>query len=476
MTQTISKSRLWLMLMLLCATEFMMVLDFSIVNVALSAIQQDLGFSQPNLQWLVSAYALAFGGFLLLGGKAADLFGRRRVLMLGLGLFTLASLVGGCAQSQSMLIVARSLQGLGAASVSPAALSILTIAFAEGEARNRALSIWGAVAAGGFAAGVLLGGILTDVLGWRSVMFINVPIGLLALVLIPLLLPESRERSVPQLDVLGAVTVTSGLVTLVYALQQASDAGWDSIQTLMLFAIALALLGAFAWIESFMRSPLIPLRVFRSRRLTGANLIGLLMAGAIAPSIFVLTLYMQQVLNYSALQTGLAFLPHGIAAIVAAAIATPTVDRFGTKNTLIGSMSLGVFGLLHLSWIPVRGEFVRDLLPGTALTGFSIVMVIVAVTIAATTGIEDREQGMVSGLLATAQEIGAALGLAIVIAVATDRTQMVMAQAGETAHTKSIALTAGFRAALSVSMGLAISGVLVAILVLQKTDCRKKTM
>ncbi len=453
-----------------------MVLDFSIINVALSAIQQDLGFSQPTLQWIVSAYALAFGGFLLLGGKTADLFGRRRILMMGLGLFTLASLVGGCAQSQLMLIVARSAQGLGAAIVSPAALSMLTTTFAEGAARNRALSIWGAIAAGGFAAGVLLGGILTDTLGWRSIMFINVPIGLLMLILIPLLLPESRERSAPKLDILGAVTVTAGLVTLVYVLQQASETGWGSFHPLILLGIALSWLGAFVWIESHVLSPLIPLSVFRSRRLTGTNLISLLMAGAIVPSIFVLTLYMQQVLNYSALQTGLAFLPHAIAAIVAAAIATPAVDRFGTKNTLIGSMSIGGVGLFHLSWIPVQGDFVRDLLPGTALTGFSIVMVIVAVTIVATTGIDDCEQGMVSGLLATAQEIGAALGLAIVIAVATDRTQIVMSRSVETADAHLMTLTAGFRAALGVSMGFSIAGLMVAVLVLQKTDCRTKNL
>ena len=475
MIQTIPKSRLRLTLLLLCAAQFMMVLDFSIVNVALPAMQRDLGFSQQNLQWIVSAYSLAFGGFLLLGGRAADLFGRRRVFMVGLGLFTIASLIGGLAQSQAILIIARAVQGLGAAIVSPAALSILTTTFAEGQERNRALSVWGAIAAGGFAAGVLLGGILTDTLSWRSVMFVNVPIGLLTLVLTPLLLPESRERAATQkIDLLGAVTVTSGLVALVYALEQASGAGWGSPQTLILFGIALALLTAFVWIEAHAQDPLVPLRVFRLRTLTGANLIGLLMSAAIGSTIFILTLYMQQVLNYSALQTGLAFLPHAIAAMIAAPIASYLATRFGTKTTFTGSMTLAAVGLLHLSRIPVQGNFVRDLLPGTVIIGFGIVMTLVAVTIAATAGISDSEQGMASGLLNTSQQIGAALGLAILVAVSTARTEAVIAElGGEAADAQRTALTAGFEAALIVGVGFAIAGVLVALFMIQEADCRK---
>jgi len=474
---TRSNSRRWLALLLLCTAQFMMVLDFSIVNVALSAMQQDLGFSQQNLQWVVSAYALAFGGFLLLGGRAADLFGRRRVFMIGLGLFTIASLVGGFAQTQWILIAARAVQGLGAAIVSPAALSILTTTFAEGQERNRALSVWGAIAAGGFAAGVLLGGILTDTLSWRSVMFVNVPIGLLTLILTPLLLSESRERSTTQqIDVLGAVTVTSGLVALVYALEQASGAGWGSARTLILFGIALALLAAFVWIESRAQDPLVPLRVFRRRTLTGANLIGLLMSAAIGSTIFILTLYMQQVLNYSALQTGLAFLPHAIAAMIAAPVASQLATQFGTKTTLTGSMTLAAVGLLHLSRIPMQGSFVRDLLPGTVIIGFGIVMTLVAVTIAATAGISDSEQGMASGLLNTSQQIGAALGLAILVAVSTARTEVVLASLGGAADAQRSALTAGFRAALVGSVGFAIAGLVVALWVVQEADCRKNKL
>ena len=470
MTQTKPNSQ-WLALILLCAAQFMMVLDFSIVTVALSAIQKDLGFLPQNLQWLITAYGLTCGGFLLLGGKAADLCGRRRVFIAGLGLFTLGSLCGSFAQAEWVLIAARAVQGLGAALFSPAALSILTTNFA-GRERNRALSIWGAAAASGFAAGVLLGGILTDTLGWRSVMFINVPLGVLTLVLTPFLLQESRVQSAPQIDWWGAATLTSGLMTLVLALQQANETGWGA-QTFILFSIALVLLTLFVWIEAHVRSPLIPLRVFRLRTLTGANLIGLLMDAAIVSTIFILTLYMQQVLNYTALQTGLAFLPHGIAAIVAAEIATSVVTRFGIKNILISSIALGVLGLQHLSRIPVQGDFIRDLLPGITITGFSSVLIQVAVTIAATAGIDDREQGMASGLLTTSQEIGAALGLAIIVAISTARTQAVMAQLVGATDVHKMALTAGFGAGLGATVWLAIVAVLVALFVIDEAECRK---
>jgi EmrB/QacA subfamily drug resistance transporter len=462
MTQTTPNSRSWLTLMLLCAAQFMMLLDFSIVNVALPSMQRDLGFSQQNLQWIVSAYSLAFGGFLLLSGKAADLFGRRRVLTIGLGVFTLASLIGGLAQSQAILIAARAVQGLGAAIVSPTALSMLTTTFAEGTMRNRALSVWGAIAAGGFAVGVLLGGILTDALSWRWVMFVNVPIGLLTIFLTPILLPEIPAQSTRQkIDLLGAVTVTSGLVTLVYGLEQASGSGWGSAQTLILLAIALVLLAAFVWIEAHAQDPLVPLRVFRLQTLIGANSI-----------VFSLTLYMQQVLNYSALQTGLAFLPQAIAAMVAAPISSHLATRFGTKMTLTGSMTLTAVGLLHLSRMPVQGIFVRDFLPGSVIIGFGMVMTLVAVTIAATSGIQDREQGLASGLLNTSQRIGAALGLALLSTVSTSRAAARLSQLEGVADAGRIASTAGFGSAAIGSVGFAIVGLLVAVFVVRETDCR----
>ncbi len=461
--------RRWFALVLLCATQFMVVLDFSIVNVALPSIQRDLGFSQPNLQWVISAYALTFGGFLLLGGRAADLFGRRRVLMAGLGLFSLASLVGGLAQLQWVLIGARAFQGLGGAIISPAALSILTTTFPEGSERNRALGIWGAMAAGGFAAGAILGGILTDGLSWRWVMFVNVPIGVAAIALSPILLQESLEQTATrQIDLAGAVTVTTGLVALVYALVQAPEVGWLSLPTLAYFGMAIALLTLFVAIESRSKAPLVPLRIFRQRSLMGANIVGMLMSAAAASMVFILTLYMQQVLGYSALQTGLGFLPHALAAIAAAPFGSRLATRFGVKVTMIVGISMILFGLLLLTQISVRGSFIRDLLPGTAIVGFGIVTSIIGVTIAATAGASDREQGLVSGVLNTAQQIGSAVGLAILVAVSTARTHTLMSLTANSPMAMQMALTGGFQAALAVGAAFAAVGVLVALFVVRQ--------
>ncbi len=466
---TTADSRRWLVLALLCASQFMVVLDFSIVNVALPAMQKDLGFSQQNLQWVISAYALTFGGFLLLGGRAADLFGRRRVFMAGLGLFVLASLVGGLAHEQWVLISARAFQGLGAAIVSPAALSILTTTFTEGQERNRALSIWGAIAAGGFAAGVLLGGILTDALSWRWVMFVNVPIGIAAVALSPALLSESRKQTATtQIDLAGAVTVTAGLVLLVYALVQAPSAGWVAVSTVLMLGGAIAFLALFIWVESRSPAPLVPLVIFRSSTLTGANLVGALLSAAVASMVFILTLYMQQVLGYSALQTGMAFLPHALAAMAAAPLASQLLTRIGVKSTMVSGMVASMVGLLLLTHIPVQGNFVRDLLPGTVLVGFGIVTGLVSVTIAATAGVADSEQGLASGLLNTAQQIGSAVGLAILVAVATARTQAIVASTGNSRAALQTATTGGFQAALAVGAGFAAIGIIVALLVIRE--------
>ena len=466
---TIADERRGLVLALLCASQFMVVLDFSIVNVALPAMQKDLGFSQQNLQWVISAYALTFGGFLLLGGRAADLFGRRRVFMAGLGLFVLASLVGGLAHLQWVLISARAFQGLGAAIVSPAALSILTTTFTEGQERNRALSIWGAIAAGGFAAGVLLGGILTDALSWRWVMFVNVPIGIAAVALSPVLLRESRKQTATaQIDLAGAVTVTAGLVLLVYALVQAPEAGWVAVSTVLMLGGAIAFLALFVWVESRSPAPLVPLVIFRSSTLTGANLVGALLSAAVASMVFILTLYMQQVLGYSALQTGMAFLPHALAAMAAAPLASQLLTRIGVKSTMVSGMVASMVGLLLLTHIPVQGNFVRDLLPGTVLVGFGIVTGLVSVTIAATAGVADSEQGLASGLLNTAQQIGSAVGLAILVAVATARTQAIVAITGNSRAALQTATTGGFQAALAVGAGFAAIGIIVALLVIRE--------
>jgi len=466
LAQTTPGSRRWLAMLLLCAAQFMVVLDFSIVNVALPSMQRDLGFSQQNLQWIVSAYALTFGGFLLLGGRAADLLGRRQVFMAGLGLFTLASLVGGLAQLQWVLISTRAFQGLGAALVSPAALSILTTTFREGSERNRALSIWGAVAAGGFATGVLLGGILTDWLNWRWVMFVNVPIGIAAVGFSPLVLSESREQTTTQqIDLAGAASVTAGLVLLVYALVQAPEIGWVSAATVLPFLGALALLALFVFIESRSPTPLVPLEIFCSSTLTGANLVGALLSAAVASMVFTLTLYMQQVLGYSALQTGLAFLPHALAAMIAAPLASQLVSRLGVKLTLVLGMVAVMVGLLLLTGISVQASFVRDLLPGTVIVGLGIVTGLVTVTIAATSGVSDRNQGLASGLLNTSDQIGSAIGLAILVAVATARTQAIAPSTGYS----PIATTGGFQAALGVGAGFAALGILVAVLMIRKS-------
>ncbi len=485
-------SQRWFTLALLCATEFMVVLDFSIVNVALTSIQKDLGFSQQNLQWVISAYGLTFGGFLLLGGHAADLFGRRRVFMIGLGLFVLASLVGGLAQFEWVLISARAFQGFGAAILSPAALSILTTTFSEGSERNRALGIWGAMAAGGFGAGAILGGILTDGLSWRWVMFVNIPIGCAALVLTPMLLNKSHEQIITQkIDIAGGVTATFGLIAFVYALVEAPDVGWFAIPTLAGFGIALALLSLFIIIEwrsltagavapspldlgiTSSAAPLLPLKIFRQRTLMAANVIGVLMNAAVVSMIFILTLYMQQVLQYSALQTGLAFLPHALAAIIAAPLASWLATRLGVKIPIIFGLLLLTLGLLLLAQIPVHGNFVWNLLPGTVIVGFGIVTCIVGVTIAATAGVRDSEQGLASGLLNTAQEVGAAIGLAILVAISTARTKVLLSVSDHSAVAMQTAITGGFQAALSVGAGFAAISIVVALAAIQQQQPNK---
>jgi len=474
MKKPVLDSRRWFALALLCTAQFMMILDFSIVNVALPSIQQALGFSQQNLQWVVSAYALTFGGFLLLGGRAADLFGRRRVFMAGLGLFSLASLVGGLAQFQWVLLSARIFQGLGAAIVSPAALSLLTTTFKEGAERNRALSVWGAISSGGFAAGVLLGGILTDGLSWRWVWFVDVPIGIVVFTLTPVLLSESRERTATRhIDLAGAVTVTAGLVALVYSLVNANKAGWGSFQTICTFAISLLLLAAFIIVESYSQTPLVPFRIFRLRTLTGANLIVFLMGAVVASMLFILTLYMQQVLDYSALKTGFAFLPHALAAIVAAPFGSRLSTRVGVKSTLIGGMILLTLGLLLLSQISTDGSFVGDLLLGTVIVGFGIVLSLVAGTIAATAGVSNSEQGLASGLFNTSQQVGAALGLAILVTASTARTNALVESPGDSPAALRTALTEGFQYALTIGISFPIAGVLVALLVICESECRR---
>src|SRR4051812_45971235 len=347
-----------LALALLAATQFVVVLDASIVNVALPSIGRDLEFSQDNLAWVVNAYTLVFGGFLLLGGRMADLLGRRRVFISGLVLFALASLAGGLAQSEAWLIAARAVQGLGAAILSPAALSIVTTVFTDGADRNKALGVWGAVAGSGGAAGVLLGGILTDTLGWQWVLFVNTPIGIAAALLAPRLLPESRDRDVAgAFDVAGAVTVTAGLSVLVYALVDATSAGWGSTQTVGLLAAAAALLVAFVVIELRSRHPLVPFRFFRSRTVTGSNAVGLLIGASLFSMFFFISLYMQQVLGYGPLKAGFAYLPLALTIMVAATLGSQVVTRVGFKPVLATGMAFVAVGLLWFSQVSTHGTY-----------------------------------------------------------------------------------------------------------------------
>jgi EmrB/QacA subfamily drug resistance transporter len=462
----------WLALALLAVTQFVIVLDASIVNVALPSIGRALHFSQDNLSWVVNAYTLTFGGFLLLGGRLADLLGRRRMFMGGLVLFSLASLVGGFAQSDVWLIAARAVQGLGAAIISPAALSLVTTMFAEGAERNKALGVWGAVAGSGGAAGVLLGGMLTQWAGWEWVLFVNVPIGLAVAALAPRLLPESRDTGRERaFDVAGAVSVTAGLALLVYALVDANNAGWTSTQTIGLGAIAIALLATFLVVESRTRHPLMPFAIFRLRTLRGANVVGLLIGMALFAMFFFLSLYLQQVLGYDALKAGFAYLPLALNIILSAGVASVLVTRVGFKPTLIAGLLLIAAGLVWLSQVSAPGgSYVGDVLFPSLLTAWGLGLAFVPVTIAAVTGTRPDEAGLASGLINTAQQVGGALGLAVLAAIANNRTDTVVA-AGE--RNPAVALTQGFQDAFLAGAGLAVLAALLATVLISSRDSRE---
>jgi EmrB/QacA subfamily drug resistance transporter len=463
----------WLALALLATAQFVIVLDASIVNVALPSIGKDLNFSQDNLSWVVNAYTLTFGGFLLLGGRLADLLGRRRMFIAGLTLFALASLVGGFAQSEMWLIIARGVQGLGAALVSPAALSIVTTTFKEGAERNTALGVWGAVAGSGGAAGVLLGGMLTEWAGWQWVLFVNVPIGLIAAFLAPRLLRESRdEDSMRHFDVAGAVTVTGGLAIGVYALVDANNAGWTSTQTLGLGAVSLALLAAFGVIESRSRKPLVPFSIFRLRTLRGSNVVGLLIGMSLFAMFFFISLYLQQVLGYSALKAGLAYLPLAIFIIISAGLASQLVTKIGFKPTLIVGLLFVTAGLGWFSQVSAPGgSYVGDVLFPSLLAAIGLGLSFVPVTIGAVTGTKPDEAGLASGLINTSQQVGGALGLAILSAIANSRTEHVLS-GGE--GNPLVALTEGFQMAFLVGAGFAALAAVLAAVLVSSRDSREQ--
>jgi len=460
--QTFPQDKKWLALALLALAQFVVVLDASIVNVALPSIGSDLDFRQDNLSWVVNGYTLFFGGFLLLGGRMADLIGRRRMFMAGLVLFALASLAGGLATSPGTLIAARAVQGLGAALLSPAALSLVTVMFSEGAERNKALGVWGAIAGSGGAAGVLLGGVLTEYAGWEWVLFVNVPIGIAAAMLATRLLPESRNAGARHFDVAGAVAVTTGLSLLVYTLVDANDAGWLSGQTLGLGAVALALLGAFVAIETRSAAPLVPFRIFRNRTITGTNVVGLLVAMALFSMFFFVSLYMQQVLGYDALKAGLAYLPLAGGIIVSAGIASGLVTKFGFKPILVTGLMLTAIGLVWFSQVEVGGSYVGDILFPSLIAAVGLGFAFVPMTIAAVSGVEPHEAGLASGLINTSQQVGGALGLAILAAIANSRTDELMTAAQGDPAALPNALTEGFQIAFIVGAAFAVVGAILA--------------
>ena len=461
-----STGRKWLALALLASVQFMVVLDIAVVNVALPSIQVDLGFSQENLQWVISAYALFFGGFLLLGGRAADLLGRRRIFLAGLVVFTIASLLAGLAWSETSLIAARALQGLGAAIISPAALSILMTTFSEGKERNTALGVWGAVGAFGAVAGVLLGGIFTDLLSWEWIFFVNVPVGALAFALTPRLLRESRDEHARSFDVPGAVLVTSGLVALVYAITQANDYGWGSLETVGLFSLAGALLAGFVAWEARASQPLMPFSIFRLQTLVGANVAGLILGTSLFAMFLMLTLYMQQVLGYSPLRTGVGYLAVAGTAIVWSAVAAQLVTRVGVKPVLVAGMTLMTAGLLYFTQVDVGGSYLTDLLPGFLLISIGMGFSFVPISIAALAGVKDSEAGLASGLINTSQQIGGALGIAALSAVATSTTDSAVASG----TALPIALTDGFEAAFIGGAIVAALGVVASLVLIRGRD------
>jgi EmrB/QacA subfamily drug resistance transporter len=465
--------RRWIGLALLCVAQFMVILDASIVNVALPSIGKALSFSQQNLPWVVNAYVLTFGGFLLLGGRAADLLGRRSVFQAGLVLFALASLAGGFAANEGQLIAARAVQGLGAAILSPAALSIVTVTFRDGAERNKALGVWGAVAGSGGAVGVLLGGLLTDTLGWEWVLWVNVPIGLAAFALAPMLVADSRsEAATRAFDAAGAITVTAGLSALVYALVDANDAGWGSLQTVGMLSLAATLIAAFVVIELRSASPLVPFRIFRLRTLTGANAVGLLIGASLFSMFFFISLYMQQVLGFSPIKSGFSYLPLALTIIASAGVASQLVTRIGFKPVLVTGLVFVAAGLLWFSQVSVDGAYVTDVLGPSLLAAIGLGLSFVPVTIAAVSGVAKREAGLASGLINTSQQIGGALGLAVLATIANSRTDAVMATARGNPAELPRALTEGFQSAFFAGAGFAILGIAAALVLIRSRDSR----
>jgi len=455
----------WKALTIVCAAFFMTVLDVSIVNVALPSIGRALHFSEDSLQWVITAYAITFGGFLLLGGRAADFLGRRRIFLVGVIIFTAASFMCGLSWSEGVLIASRAVQGFGAALITPAALSIITTAFSEGAERNKALGIWGAIGGSGAAVGVLAGGILTKYAGWEWIFFVNVPVGVLAFALATRYVHESKAQRVPTPDWAGAVTVTSGLALLVYAVSNAPAHGWGSTWTVSRLIGAVVLLGAFLVIEARAKDPLMPFHIFRVRTVAGANVAGLLLGAMVFANFFILTLYVQNVLGWSALRTGVTFIATAGSAILWAGVAQALTTRIGAKIVMAIGFAAMVVAMILYTRVPVNGTFVSDLLPAYLLMGFGLPFAFVPVSIAALAGVEAEESGLASGLINTAQQIGGAVGVAVASSIAISHFNHLVSS-GKPAP---LALTSGYQWAFWVMAGLGIAG-LIASVVLIRSD------
>jgi EmrB/QacA subfamily drug resistance transporter len=453
-------------LAVVAVAQFMVVLDATVVNVALPTIKRAVGFSEQDLSWVLNAYTLVFGGFLLLGGRLADRRGRRRLFVTGIALFSAASLACGLSQSEATLLVARGVQGLGGALVSPAALSIILTTFAEGSERNRALAVWGAIAGAGGAVGLLLGGVIVQLLSWRWVFFINVPIGAVVLALTPRIVPESRSESAAttRYDAQGAVAITLGTIALVFTLIKADSWGWTSGRTLAGFAISIVLIAAFIVIERRQRDPLMPLRIFSNRSLAASDTTMFLVAAALFGMFYFCTLYLQQVLGFSALKTGVAYLPLTITIVGAAALASRFVDRFTPKPVLVAGLVVAAAGFVMLTRIVGHGDYASRVLPAMVALGVGAGMSFVAITIAATSGVEPGDSGLASGLLNTTQQVGGALGLAILSSVSTTRVTSAL----HGGLPLRLALTHGFKGAFIVAAALCVVGVAVALALLPR--------
>lgn len=452
--------RRWQALALVCVAFFMTVLDVSIVNVALPSIGRSLHFSSTGLQWVITAYAITFGGFLLLGGRAGDILGRKRMFLIGLVIFSAASLVCGLAGSTGVLIAARAVQGFGAAIVSPSTLSIITTTFKEGPERNKALGIWGAMGGGGAAAGVLFGGILVKYLGWEWIFFVNVPVGALVLALTPGIVRESRAPDIGRdFDAIGASSVTAGLALLVYAISKAPVDGWGDATTIVLLIAAAALIVFFVFWETRVENPLMPLSIFRIRTLAGANTVGALLGASIFADFFLLTLYVQNVLGYSPLKTGITFLATAGTVVLVAGLAQWLCTKIGPKPVMVTGLLLNTGALIWYAQIPVDGTYAHDLLGGYLMFGFGIAFAFIPVSIAALAGVGPREAGLASGLLNTAQQVGGAIGVAIASSVAISHATHLL----QTGDSKAAAFTSGYALAFWVIAGISAAGVIAAL-------------